>query len=191
MNRTVDLRPTGFTMIELIVVLAVVGIIAGFAAPQFQAGRWRAQSGAQEVMMALGAAQRLAVLRQHDVAITFRIDDRVLEIHQDEDNDGTVDAGEDVRIVELPETIGFGLGPASPLAGDPSYATVTFIAGEDDPRLVFHRNGSASEAGRVYVRPRFGSMSDDAGSSRALLVERATGEVRCFSFASGTWEPRC
>jgi len=184
-------RAGGFTLVELIVVLAVVGVLASMAAPRFEPGRWRADSGAQELMVALIGAQRLAVLRQHDVSVTFLIDERALEIHRDLNNNGVVDAGEDVRLVELPETIGFGLGPTPSLSADPVLATVTFRDGPRGPRLVYHRNGSASEAGRIYLRARFGSLSEDAESSRALAVERATGEVRCFSYRTGTWEGSC
>lgn len=176
-------------MVELVMVLVVAGILMSIAAPVLSAGRWRADVGAQELAAGLGAAQRLAVLRQHDVVVTFLMDERSLEVHRDADNDGVVDAGEDVRRIELPETVGFGFGGAPGLEGDTD--PVTFEDPGTGPRLVFHRNGSASEDGRAYLRPMEGSMSAESVATRALTVERSTGEVRCFSYRTGTWEAAC
>jgi hypothetical protein len=140
-------------------------------------------------MVSLNAAQRLAVLRQHDVAVTFEVPERRLRIHRDANNDGVVDTGEDTRVVELPETMGFSLGSTPPLGGasDP----VTFADGGSGPTLVFHRNGSASEAGTAYLRPLAGSMALDDEASLAIKLERATGQVRCFTYRTGGWEGSC
>lgn len=191
MRWTGDNRRRGFTMIELVVVLVVAGVLTSIAAPMLSPGRWRADSGVQEVMAALNAAQRLAVLRQHDVIVTFLLPEGAMEVHRDEDNDGAVDAGEDVRLVELPETIGFGLDGTTSMSGDPASSTATFADAGAGPSVAFRRNGSASEAGRIYLRPLRGSMSEDAEASRALTLERSTGELRCFSYRTGAWEPSC
>src|SRR5690606_27075109 len=106
--------------------------------------------------------------------ITFLEDERALRVHRDADNDGVVDSGEDVRLVQLPETIGFGMGSAPSIGGDATSATATFTASADGPRLVFHRNGSASEAGRIYIRPVEGSLSAESIAARALTVQRST-----------------
>lgn len=179
----------GFTLIELLAVLALVGIMISIVTPLFNPGRWRADSAVQEVMVGLNAAQRLAVLRQHDVVVTFLVDDRELLVHRDADNDGDVDSGEDTRVIELPETMGFSRGSAPPIEGvsdDISFASV-----DGEPRVVFHRNGSASEAGTAYLRPLEGSMSTDIEASRAVSVERSTGQVRCYSYRTGSWEGSC
>jgi prepilin-type N-terminal cleavage/methylation domain-containing protein len=189
--RSSEKRRGGFTMIELVVVLVVAGVLTSIAAPLFSPGRWRADSGVQEVMAGLIAAQRLAVMRQHDVVVTFLLTERALQVHRDENNDGAIDAGEDVRLIQLPETVGFGLGSTPSLAGDASTTTATFADAGSGPRIVFRRNGSASEAGRVYLRPLEGSLSQDASGARALTVERSTGEVRCASYRTGSWEAPC
>lgn len=179
----------GFTLGEMVLVMAIVGIVASMMSPLFTPDRWRADSAVQELAMGLNAAQRLAVLRQHDLVVTFGAADHVITVHSDEDNDGVRDAGEDVRIQQLPENMRFGGEgvPALPRGGSP----VNFASGGKDTTLTFHRNGSASASGVVYVRPLSGSMSGEPGAVRALSVERATGEVRCYSYRTGTWEPTC
>lgn len=184
-----DWTTGGYSLVELVIVLALASLIMSIAAPMLDPGRWRADSAVQEVMVGLNAAQRLAVLRQHDVAVTFLVDERLLRVHRDADNDGMVDAGEDTRVIELPETVGFSRGSAPPLEGVAD--DVSFALTDGDPRLVFHRNGSASEAGTAYVRPLEGSMSLEVEASRAVTVERATGQVRCFSYRTGSWEASC
>jgi prepilin-type N-terminal cleavage/methylation domain-containing protein len=181
----------GFTITELIVVLAVAGVLTSIAAPLVTPGREHADVRVQEVMAGLGTAQRLAVLRQHDVVVTFLLDENALRLHRDGDNDGVVDAGEEVRLLQFPENVGFGLGSTPAIGADPATATATFDDDGSGPRLVFHRDGSASEAGRIYLRPLEGSRSTDASGARALTVERSTGEVRCFSYRTGSWEAEC
>jgi prepilin-type N-terminal cleavage/methylation domain-containing protein len=182
-------KEPGFTLVELLTVLVFVGLLISIAAPVLNPGRWRADSAVQELMVGLNAAQRLAVLRQHDVVVTFLVDERRISVHRDADNDGTLDAGEDARVIELPETIGFSRGDAPPIGGAADDVTFAVVGGGH--RLVFHQNGSASESGTAYLRPVEGSMSVDAESSRAISIERATGQVRCFSYRTRDWVTSC
>jgi prepilin-type N-terminal cleavage/methylation domain-containing protein len=182
-------KEAGFTMVELLIVVILVGLLISIAAPALNPGRWRADSAVQELMVGLNGAQRLAVLRQHDVIVTFLVSERRISVHRDADNDGTLNAGEQTTVIDLPETVGFSRGNAPPIAG--AVDDVTFAMDGSDPRLVFHRNGSASESGTAYLRPVEGSMSLDTESSRAVSIERATGLVRCFSYRTGTWVTSC
>lgn len=181
--------PSGFSLAEMLFVVVIIGILASMVTPLFAPGRWRADSAVQELAMSLNAAQRLAVLRQHDVVVTFDVAGGVIRIHRDVNNDGIRDTGEDFRVQELPETMGFGGDGAPSLAQ--GTGPVSFAAGGTDPTLTFHRNGSASASGVIYVRPLLGSLSLDPEAVRALTVERATGEVRCYSYRTGSWEPSC
>jgi len=182
-------RRSGFTLAEILLVVVILGILTSMVTPLFSPGRWRADSAVQELALSLNAAQRLAVLRQHDVVVRFLLSDRTVRIHQDENNNGVEDAGEDTRLLELPETVGFGIGPVPALPeGAPP---VSFPVRRGYPTLVFHRNGSANATGAVYLRPMEGSLSGSAQAVRALTVERATGEVRCHSYRTGAWEGVC
>lgn len=179
----------GFTLTEMLFVVVIIGILTSMMTPLFSPGRWRADSAAQEVSVTLNAAQRLAVLRQHDVVIRFLLSDRLVRIHQDANNNGQEDDGEDWRVVELPETMGFGAGavPTLPEGTGP----VSFEVLQGNPTLIFHRNGSASASGVVYLRPMEGSMAGSSTAVRAVTVERATGSIRCHSYRTGSWEDAC
>ena len=59
--------------------------------------------------------------------------------------------------------------------------------------LTFRRNGSAGEESILYLtseraRLTSGSFVED---TRAVEIERATGRVRCYSYASGAWLQTC
>lgn len=56
---TADARQSGFTLVELMIVVAVVGILSAVALPQFLAARSRAEAGAR-VGEALGIAKECA-----------------------------------------------------------------------------------------------------------------------------------
>jgi prepilin-type N-terminal cleavage/methylation domain-containing protein len=182
-------RLAGFSLVELLFVLALLGLLISMVAPLINPGRWRADSAVQEVMVGLNAAQRLAVLRQHDVVVTFLVGDRRLRVHRDANNDGVVDGGEDTRVIVLPETVGFSRGSAPPIEGISD--DVSFASDDLGPHVVFHRNGSASESGTAYLRPVEGSLASDVEAARAITVVRATGQVRCYSYRTGSWEGSC
>ena len=182
-------RRDGFTLTEMLFVVIIVGIMTTMMAPIFQPGRWRADTAAQELAMTLNATQRLAVLKQHDIVVTFLISDRKLHVLHDTDNDGVVDTGEEERVIDLPETVGFGSGTAPALGS--GTGAITFADGDDEPVLTFHRNGSASASGTIYLRPLVGSLSSTNEGVRALTIERATAEIRCFSYRTGHWEESC
>jgi hypothetical protein len=155
-------------------------------APSLQPDRWRADSAVQEVALSMNAAQRLAVMRQHDIVVTFDLTARRVHILEDPDNSGSA---VERKVIDLPETIGFGRGAAPALSQGPG--PVSFRDTGDGPTVTFHRNGSASETGIAYLNPFRGSQAGGAEGVRALTVQRATGEVRCFSYRSGSWKPTC
>lgn len=179
----------GFTLVEILLVLGIVAIILTIAAPALSPDRWRSDGAVQVVAIAMNAAQRTAVLRQHDVVLTFERSNDRIQVHVDLDNDGVVDSGESTRVIELPETIGFkNTGAAAISGGTPP---ITFASGSGDPVLTFHRNGSASSEGAVYLGPVRGRKTSVPTAARAVTIERATGVVRCFSYRTGSWEEAC
>src|SRR5690606_22100764 len=105
--------------------------------------RIQVNSAMQTVGMALLAAQRDAVAKQHDVLVLFDTTAHHLRIVNDANNNGVIDAGERVRVLPLDDRVRFGRGGATARAF--GGAAVNFARLVDgSPAVVFHRNGSAS-----------------------------------------------
>lgn len=168
----------GFSLIEMLIVIIMIGILAGIAASRLDWNKYRADSIARGVLAAVSTAQRTAVSLQNDVRITTLSGDR-LRIHEDTDNDGTIDGGERVTYATLEYNYRLGKGSVSnvPAPADPTdLSTVT---------LVFRRDGTASRSGTFYIRA--GSTDTACKYCRAVSVARATGRTVYYSRATGAW----
>lgn len=177
----------GFSLVELLFVIVIVGILASIALPRINVASYRANSGAQVVASTLSYAQRQAISRQADTRVAFDLPNNQLRIHEDENNDNVIDVGERVVHTPLPEGVVFGRGTA--LARDIGGDVVTFTKTQDDmPVVIFRRDGTASEAGGAYLSTVAGLAEDRTADVRAVEVSRATGRASWFSFATGAWK---
>jgi hypothetical protein len=167
----------------------VLSVLMGIMAPVLKPGRWRADSAIREIALGLNAAQRLAVMRQHDIVVTFDLTKHQVRVLEDQNDNGVADAGEAWNVIELPETIAFGTGGAPDLPE--GSGPVSFRDSGAGPTVTFHRNGSASETGAAYIYPYEGSLSGGTEGVRALTIERSTGEINCYSYRTGSWEESC
>ncbi len=168
-------------------VMVILGLMVAVAAPRIDVSRYRVNSSMHVLGSTMLTVQRQAITQQHNIIVQFDTAGHRLVIHEDADNDGTVDSGEHVRAVSIGEGIVFGRGtaPAMPQGG----ATVQVskqVGGL--PAMVFHRDGSASEAGGFYVtslrEARDGQHPDD---TRAVWVARATGRATFHRYRSDGW----
>lgn len=177
----------GFTLIEVLTLLAVLGIVTAFAAPRLDFQRFQIAGAMQSAGSTLMAAQRQAVQEQHDVVVAFDVAGSRLRIHSDANNDRLVDAGERVRYEPLGEAIRFGRGGAAPLfaVGDP----VSFTLEQAGlPAVVFYRNGAASEEGGFYLTSVRASIAPGhENDTRALRIERSTGRPTWFRHEAPLW----
>jgi prepilin-type N-terminal cleavage/methylation domain-containing protein len=177
----------GFTIIELLIVMIVIGVIASFVAPRVNLARYQVESGMLGVGTTLIAAQRLSVLRGYDVIIGFDVPNASIRVHEDSNRNGLIDAGERVRRMPLGEHVVFGRGSAP--AFDIGTGPVTFTEIRDGlPCLVFHRNGSANQAQGFYLTSqravRSGTHPEDA---RLVVIDRATGRINWYRYGPPSW----
>jgi prepilin-type N-terminal cleavage/methylation domain-containing protein len=177
----------GFTLIEILTVLVVIGLVVAFAAPKIDVTKFKVESAMQGMGTLLLASERQAITTEHDIILLFDVPRQSIRVHEDVNNNGLVDAGERVRGVPLGESIVFGRGGATARPMGAAAITFTKIIG-GYPALVFHRDGSASEAKGFYLT----SVGAAAGTTRktdarAIEVEAATGRASWYRFNGTKW----
>lgn len=178
---------TGFTLIELVMVLVIIGIIVGFTIPRIDIGGYRATSSVQVLGTTMMTAQRQALTQQHNIVVWFDSAGRNIKVHQDRDNDNTIDANEHVRTVYIGEGMVFGLGAAPARGALTNVINVTRTSG-GTKILVFHRDGSASEAGGFYVTTlRAAQGAPRPTDTRLVIFDRATGRASWFRHGTSGW----
>jgi prepilin-type N-terminal cleavage/methylation domain-containing protein len=166
----------GITLIEMLVVIVLIGILAGITVSRLDSTRYRADAVARGLMGDLSQAQRTAVTVQNDVRVT-QVSPTRLSIHEDRNNNGAVDGGERVLFSNLDH--GFQLGRGG-MAALPAPAAATELT-----TVTFRRDGTASASGAFYLR----SPGPDplCRYCRAIELTRATGRAVYYSLATQAW----
>jgi prepilin-type N-terminal cleavage/methylation domain-containing protein len=174
-----------FTVIELMIVIAIIGIVAAFAYPKVNFTQFRVDAAARTVRVALQNAERLAVTRQYDVVVSFDTVNSRIRILEDNNNNAVIDAGEHVIYAPLEDSVHFAVPPAG-VSGSPS----TPITGgsiktvDNMPTLIFHRDGAASSDADIYITSKRAQKDD----FRCVRVIQSTGRTLWWRYLTGTWE---
>jgi prepilin-type N-terminal cleavage/methylation domain-containing protein len=177
----------GFTLIEAVMVVTIIGIVAGMAIPKAGYSTYLANSGARVLATTLAYAQRQAVSQQSDIRVAFDVANNQIRIHEDRNNDNVIDQNERVGFTSLPDGVAFGRGAAAARPSGAATVSFTRIQGAL-PVLVFHRDGTASENGVMYLSTVSGLSTGRGADSRAVEIARATGRVSWFSYGTGSWK---
>ena len=177
----------GFTLVEAVVVMMLVGLIAAFAVPRLDFSRFRVNGAVRAVAGRLALAQRTAITLQNNVNVVFNTGTQQITIHEDADNDNVIDIGERTRSYPVGEGVEFGRGGApTRLYGVDKVSFTRRFNGM--PELVFRRDGSASESGGIYLTTTRAALTATPKDARSVEVVRATGRAEWYRYDGSAWK---
>jgi prepilin-type N-terminal cleavage/methylation domain-containing protein len=181
----------GFTLMELMLVIVTMGIILAAALPRINLEGYKVSAAVRGITASLGYAQRLSVSLQHNVVVAFDATNRNIRVHEDQNNNNVIDAGERVTSVPVEDGVVFGKGTAPSLTyttGVAGAATFNFTKTQGGlPCIIFRRDGSASENGGFYINTNKGVAAGTNNWVRAAEVIRSSGRIIWYSYATSSW----
>jgi len=126
-------RQSGRSLTELLIVVAIIGIMAAMAGPSYQAmtARAQARSAAVEIASVLRMARQLAMARRERLLVRFDLSDQTITLHRVEDK----------AVLETYQYAEKGIMLEEPTAG---------------PDLFFHPSGRSATATTIIVHDRHG-----------------------------------
>lgn len=176
----------GFSLVELLVVLAMLSIIAAMGLPRINTVKYKADAAAQLTRTLLQNAQREAITRQSNVILSIDTTNNRFRVVQDYNNNDTLNTTDRVVWRHLEEGARF----ASPTMGRVGggalgvpYAGSSLRTVSSLPGVIYRRDGSASSDIEVYLTIRKGV----ANEYRAVTVAPATGRVDVYRYSGSAW----
>jgi MSHA pilin protein MshC len=148
-HRALRLAPRGFTLVELIVVMVLIGILAAYAAPSFLANAdIQARGFRDETVSLMRYAQKTAIAQRRVVCVALNATGITLTIDTTPTPDGVCDAAP-----SLPSTPKGGVGLSSSLV-----AFKYTALGSTDQAANF--TISISKAANIVVEAQTGYVHD-------------------------------
>ncbi|HXY30987.1 MAG TPA: GspH/FimT family pseudopilin [Gemmatimonadaceae bacterium] len=174
----------GFTVLELMIVIALISIVAAFAYPKVNFQQFQVDAGARLMRLTMQNAQRLAVTRQYDVVVSFDLANRRMRVLEDGNNNDAVDGGERVTWHNLEDSVHFATPPVGV-----NGAVATSIVGSNVktidgmPSIVFRRDGAASSDMEIYLTSKRAKAND----YRGVVVVQSTGHTDWYRYINSRW----
>ncbi len=170
----------GFSLLELMIVLVMMGIVFGMAIPRLNLSRYRIDAAAQQVRSVFQTAQRTSLTRQFDVIVSVDTIAGGLRIAEDSDNNGIIDATE-WKFWRPPGDGNRFSVPPKGLNGSVSSSVVgtSLKKVNNMPSVIFHRDGSTSSDAEIYISSTYKSRVDFC----AISLTRSTGRTELYRLA--------
>jgi prepilin-type N-terminal cleavage/methylation domain-containing protein len=189
MRRVSRATRRGFSAIELLTTLVIIGAMAAIALPRVDIDGYHMDGAAQSIGTSLLAAQREAVSRQHNVLVIFDTATSTIRTVWDANNNEQPDGGERVRALPLHDRMRMGRPssvPARPGMTDPIAPMLSY---NGRPMLVFQRNGSTDRTAWFYFASARALGGDPSRTRHTRFVEiaRATGRPSWWRYSGSTW----
>ncbi|NNG17046.1 MAG: hypothetical protein HKM89_11245 [Gemmatimonadales bacterium] len=176
----------GFSLAELVIIVVIMGLAAAIAIPQLDTESYKVNAAVRGVSTKLSSAQRLSVSLQHNVVVALDAGNNRLRIHEDANNNGTIDGAERVTSHPLEDGVTFGRGGAG--AHTFGGAPINFTRTQDGmPAIIFRRDGSASEYGGFYLITAKSMAAGEDHNVRAAEIVRATGKASWYRYGASGW----
>jgi prepilin-type N-terminal cleavage/methylation domain-containing protein len=186
---------SGFTLVELMVVVAIIALVAGFTFAELNTSSYRLKTAARTLMANMQKARLLAVKNSCPVYVDFDFDDKdgvdkgytlwrdlndngtYDDTTTDNNNDGVVDKNdeEEVGTVSLVKGVSWGAvpnsdgGPAGSITGK---SLPSDGVSYDNDRCKFTPQGT-SLSGAVYLYDK-----SNSGAGTAVIITNNIGRVR-------------
>ncbi len=181
-------RRRAFTLIEVLMVMALIGIVSGWAISRVNASGYKMDSNIRMLQNVLIGAQQTAITRNVNVQVMFDAANSRVRTLLDADNDGTASNGETVTYRGLdgarfltPSTsidgaaVFYMTGPGVIETGNPLQRAIRIAP-----------NGALSGDVVVYLGTAAARLQD----LRALAITGATARTAFWSRATGAWRRR-
>ncbi len=176
----------GFSLIELLMVLSMIGLLAAFAIPRINVARMKSDGAARLVRMLVMNAQRTSITRQSNTIISFDLANSRMRIVEDYNNNDTLNTTDRVYWRALPEGVRFltppmvrviGGSASSALQGSDLRTVSSFLS------MTFRRDGSASSDVDLY----FSARADVENEFRAMTISPSTGRTDLYRWTGTAW----